>query len=106
MTCSIVTLRYEDVVIHTALQRLVKRYWCTHEFLFDLAQSVKARLELKMVVTRALSDSGDDGNVVAFGADVVRRRYNGNVDIYDCQRGDGGVLWRAYRFSGRPAIGE
>ena len=38
-------------------------------------------LELKVVVAIALSDRGDDSDVVALGADVVCRRDDSDVDV-------------------------
>ena len=56
-----------------------------HELLLDLAKAVKTGLELEVVVGVRLSDSRDDGDVVALGADVVGRRDDSNVDVYKCQ---------------------
>lgn len=53
-----------------------------HELFLDLAEAVEARLELEVVVGSGLGDGGDNGDVVALGADVVRRRDAGDVDIY------------------------
>ena len=72
MAGSIVAFRDENIVIPSAFQRLVERYWCAHEFLLNLSEPVNSRLQLEVVVARALRDSGDDSDVVAFWTNVVR----------------------------------
>lgn len=67
----VVALGNEDVVVGTALQRLVERNGRSHELLFDGTKTLKARLELDVVVGVILGDSRDDSNVVALGADVM-----------------------------------
>ena len=51
MTRRIIALRNEDVIIHSAFQRLVQRYRGPHEFLFDPPEAVQAGLQLEVVVT-------------------------------------------------------
>jgi len=81
MASGVVALRYEDVVIGTALNWLVKWDSRTHELLLNLSETVETGLQLKVVVAVALSDRGDDSNVVALGADVVCRRDDSDVDV-------------------------
>lgn len=81
MTGGVVALRDEDVVILAALNGLVERDGRSHELLLDLAQALKAGLELEVVIAVTLGNCRDNGNVVALRADVVRRRDNGNVDV-------------------------
>jgi hypothetical protein len=50
MTCCIIALRDEDVVVDAALQWLVKRDWWAHELLLDLSETLKTGCELEMVV--------------------------------------------------------
>lgn len=52
-----------------------------HELLLDLAKALQARLKLKMVIGRCLSNGGDNGDPVALGADIVRGGDAGNVDV-------------------------
>ena len=85
MACGVVALREEDVVVCAALQWLVQRDGLAHELLLNLAEAVKTRLELEVVVGVCLSDSRDNGDVVALGAYVVSRRDDSNVDVYECQ---------------------
>jgi hypothetical protein len=77
----VVALRHEDVVLGTALNWLVEWDSWAHELLLDLSETVKTGLELKVVVAVALSDGGDNGDVVALGADVVCRRDDSDVDV-------------------------
>jgi hypothetical protein len=81
VTGGIIAPREEDLVILTTLERLVKGNRRAHELLFDTSKSVKAGLELEMVVAFAFRDGGNDGDVVAFGTNVVSRRHDGNVDV-------------------------
>jgi hypothetical protein len=81
MASGVVALRYEDVVIGTALNWLVEWDSRAHELLLNLSETVETRLELKVVVAVALSDRGDDSDVVALGADVVCRRDDSDVDV-------------------------
>ena len=81
MASGVVALRYEDVVIGTALNWLVKWDSRAHELLLNLSETVETGLELKVVVAIALSDRGDDSDVVALGADVVCRRDDSDVDV-------------------------
>lgn len=71
MTCSVVALGQEDVVVVAAFERLVKRDWLAHELLLDLSKTIDTGLELEVVVAVALRNGGYDGNVVTLGADVV-----------------------------------
>ena len=82
MASGVVALRYEDVVIGTALNWLVEWDSRAHELLLNLSETVKTRLELEVVVSICLGDGRDNGDVVALRADVVCRRNHGNVDIY------------------------
>ena len=50
--------------------------------LLDLAQTVKARLELEVVVRRSLSNSRDDGDIVTLGANIVSRGDTSDVDVW------------------------
>ena len=81
MASGVVALRYEDVVIGTALNWLVEWDSRAHELLLNLSEKVETGLELKVVVAIALSDRGDDSDVVALGADVVCRRDDSDVDV-------------------------
>lgn len=81
VACRIVAFRKEDVVINTAFKRLVQRDGLSHELLLDFAQTVEAGLKLEVVIAIVLSNGRNDCDVVALGADVVGRRYNGDVDI-------------------------
>lgn len=51
VTRRVIALRNEDVIIHSAFQRLVQRYRGPHEFLFDPPEAVQAGLQLEVVVT-------------------------------------------------------
>jgi hypothetical protein len=73
VTCGVVALGHENVVVAAAANRLVQRDGRAHELLLDPAETVKTRLKLEVVVAVALSDGGDNGDVVALGADVVGR---------------------------------
>lgn len=84
MRCSIVALGDEDVVLLTVLEGLVERDRGTHELLLNFAQTLKAGLELQVVVSIVLGDGRDDGNVVALGADVMCGGDHRNVDVYRC----------------------
>ena len=53
-----------------------------HELLLDLAEALQAGLQLEMVVGRRLGNGRHDGDPVALWADVVRRRYAGDVDVF------------------------
>ena len=81
MARSIITLRDEDVVSHAAFQRLIQRDRRALEFFLDPAEPVQARLQLEMVVALGFGDGGDDGDVVALGADVVCRGDDGDIDV-------------------------
>ena len=81
MASGVVALRYEDVVIGTALNWLVKWDSRAHELLLNLSETVETGLQLKVVVAVALSDRGDDSDVVALRADVVCRRDDSDVDV-------------------------
>ena len=83
MASGIIALGDEDIVIHAAFQGFIQRYRRTHEFLFDLAEAFEAGLQLEVVITRAFSDRGHDGDVVAFGADVVCGGDESDVDIWE-----------------------
>ena len=71
--CRVITLRNEDVGLLAIVDGLVERDGGTHELLLDLAQSLEARLKLKVVVGIILGDGGHDSDVVALGADIMRR---------------------------------
>ncbi len=81
MARGIVALRQENVVVVAGFERLVERNGLAHKLLLNLAEAVKTRLELKVVVGVGLGDGRDDGNVVALGAHVVGGRNDGNVDV-------------------------
>ena len=72
MAGGIVTLGQVDVVVLATFYRLVQRNWWAQELFLNLAETVKAGLELEVVVAVTLSNCGDYGNVVALRADVVR----------------------------------
>lgn len=94
----IVTLGDEDVVVDTALERLVEWDWWAlggvscffvglkadtyHELLLDPAEALEAGCELQVVVCVGLCHCGNDGDVVTLGAYVVCRRDHGDVDIF------------------------
>lgn len=52
-----------------------------HELLLDLAKALQARLELQVVVGRCLSNSRDNSDPVALGADVVCGRNASDVNV-------------------------
>jgi hypothetical protein len=81
MARRIVTLGDEDAVTPPTLQRLIQRDRRAHELLLDLSQTLQAGLQLQMVVGLGFGDGGDDGDVVALGADVVGGRDHGDVDV-------------------------
>jgi hypothetical protein len=81
VTCGVVALRHENVVIFATLDGLVEWDGLTHELLLNLAETIKTGLKLKVVVAVALGNGGHDGDVVAFGADVVGRGDDGNVNV-------------------------
>ena len=81
MTRSVITLRDENLIIHSTLQRFVKWNGRAEEFLFDLSETVQARLELEVVVAGAFGDGGDNSDVVALRADVVGRGNDGDVYV-------------------------
>jgi hypothetical protein len=79
-----------------------------HELLLNLSEAIDTRLELEVVVGSGLGNSGNDGDPVAFGADVVCGRDGGNVDICVAlvillMHGGGG---KTYRSCGRPETEE
>ena len=82
MASSIITFRNEDIIISATLQRLIERDWRTHELFFDLAEPFKAWLKFEMMITGTFGDCRHDRNVISFRADIVRRGYDGDVDIY------------------------
>lgn len=81
----VVTLRDEDVVIHTTLQWFIEWYWSAHEFLLNLAEPFEAGLEFEMVVARVFGYCGNNSDIVPFRTDVVRGRYDCDIDVYDNQ---------------------
>lgn len=85
MTCCIIALGDEYIIVNTALQWLIERNWWPHELLLDSSETLKARCELKMVICVGLGYSGDNGNVVALGADTMGAGDDCNVDVYFCQ---------------------
>ncbi len=82
MARRVVALGDVDVVIDTALKRLVQRDGRAHEALGNGAEPLEARLQLNVMVGLRLGNRRHNGNVVALGAHVVRRRHDGNVDIF------------------------
>lgn len=81
MARGIITPADVDAVLVTAVEGLVERDRWTHELLLDPAEALEARLQLQVVVGRRLGDGGDNGNVIALGADVVRRGDDGDVNV-------------------------
>lgn len=81
MASGVVALRHEDVVLGAALDGLVEWDSWAHELLLNLSETVKTGLELKMVVAVALGNGGDNGDVVALGANIVCRRDDRDVDV-------------------------
>lgn len=79
----VVTLRQEDVIRASVIHRLIQRDGSAHEFLSDLAQAFKSRLQLKVVVGLAFGDCRYNGNVVTLRADIVCGRNHGNVDVFE-----------------------
>lgn len=82
MAGRVVALGDEDVVIYTRLQRLVEWNWWTHELLFDPAEPIETRLELKVMITVCFRNGGDNGNVVALGTNIVCGGHHSNVNVY------------------------
>jgi hypothetical protein len=82
MARSVIALGNEDVVVDTALERLMQRDWRSHEHLLDLAEALEPGLQFEMVVGARLGDGRDDGNIVAFGANVVSGRDDRDIDIW------------------------
>lgn len=70
------------MIILSGLEGLIQGNRWSGEFLFDPAKSIKARLELEVVIRRALGYGGDNGDIVAFGANIMGRRNNSNVNIW------------------------
>lgn len=129
---SIVALGDEDVVFRTSAGGLIYRNRGTlmsvsvyisyvffagvwpktiathHELLLDLSEAVDTRLELEVVVGSGLGNSGNDGDPVALGADIVCGRDGGNVNICVLLANPliHGKRTRTYRSCGRPATGE
>ena len=68
---SIIALGDEDIVIDAALQWRVDGNRWTHELLFNPSKTLKTRCKLEVVVCASLGDSGHNGDVVAFRADIV-----------------------------------
>ena len=81
MASGIVALGDEDVVLGTVLQRLVDGDRWAEELLFDFTQTLETWLKFNVVVRIGFSDSRDNGDVVALGADVVCRRDDSDVDV-------------------------
>lgn len=81
MGCGIIAFRDENVIMDSALQRLIQGNRRTHEMFLDLAESFKTRFELEMMVGRFFGNGGYDGNKISLGTDIVGRRHNGNIDI-------------------------
>lgn len=82
MAGGVIAFGYEDIVIQSTLQWLVQWNRRPHKFFLDFAQPFKARLKLQMMIARTLGDGGDDGNIVSFGAYVMGRRDNGDINVY------------------------
>lgn len=82
MAGGIVTPGNIDVVLAAILQGFVQRDRGSDEFFFDATQALKARFQLDVVVCFVFGNGGDDGNVVALGADVVGRRDHRDVDVW------------------------
>ena len=81
MTGGVIAFGNEDVVVLTALQRLVQGNGRTHESFLNSAKSFKARLQFKVVVAGSFGNGGNNGDIVAFGAYVVCGGDNRNIDI-------------------------
>lgn len=71
VTGRVVASRDEDVVILSALERLVDGNRRSHELLLDLAETIESGLQLEVVVAVTLGNGRDNGNVVALGSYVV-----------------------------------
>lgn len=54
-----------------------------HELLFNTSETLETSCEFKVVVCCGFGNSGDDGNVIALGADIVGTGNDCDVDIYD-----------------------
>lgn len=52
-----------------------------HELFLNLAKAFETRSQLEVMVRLGLGDGGDDSNPVPLGANVMGRRYAGDVDI-------------------------
>lgn len=81
MSCSIVALRDEDVVVGQVRLWPVKRSRRTHESLLNVTKELESMVEFCVPVVLVLKDLRNNGNVVALGADAVRRRHHSNVGI-------------------------
>lgn len=68
---SIIALREENVIIDAALQWLVERDRLAHKLFLDAAKSVKAGLELEVVIAVAFRNRGNNSNVVSLWTDIV-----------------------------------
>lgn len=86
MTCRVIALGDKDAVVDATIHRLIERYRRPKELLFNLAEPFEARLKLEVVVAVTFGNRRDYGNIVAFGADIVRRRYHSNINVYRNQR--------------------
>jgi hypothetical protein len=81
VTCCVITLAQEDVVLLSTFKWIIQRNWWAHEALQDLTQTIQTRLKLEMMVGIAFCNGRDYGNIVSLGADSMERRNNGNVDV-------------------------
>lgn len=77
----IIRLRDKDVVVQSTLKWLVQWNRWAHELLLDLSETLETRGELEVVICRGLGHGGDDGDVVAWWADVVGGGNHRNVDV-------------------------
>lgn len=109
VAAGIVAPAQEDVVVLAGLQGLIDGDRGAHEFLLDLPEAVKARLDFEVVVGRGLGDRADNSDVVPLRADVVGGR--DDRDVYVCAIGGQSLQnalspLLAYRVSGQPGSGE
>lgn len=81
MARGIVALGDEDIVVFTALDRLVQRNGREVELLQEGTESLLTKLELLVGVGVVLGDGGNNSDVLVLGADVMGRPNDGDVDI-------------------------
>lgn len=82
MTGGVIAFRNEDVVVLAALQWLVQGNGRTHESLLNSAESIETRLKFKVMIAESFCNGGNNSNIVAFGANIVCRRDNRDIDVY------------------------